>query len=312
MIGRINRVPLRDVWKHEALDFTKWLEENLDLLNEITGLSLENATREQSAGDFSVDLVAEDDNGDPVIIENQLVKSDHDHLGKIITYLTAIGAKTAIWIVANARPEHMAAISWLNESSSASFYLLKIEAIKIGDSLPAPLLTLMVAPSEEGRAIGEQKKEMAERYQIRYQFWSMFLEYSKTRMKLFANISPSSHNYISTGAGISGLAYNFSVTQHEVAVELYIDRGKGAEEENLSIFNRFLERKETIETAFGGLLVWEELPGRRACRISDRVPGGWTDGETVWQNTFDLMVNTMTRLESALSPQIKLLLKEVN
>ncbi|MBA3013900.1 MAG: DUF4268 domain-containing protein, partial [Desulfobulbaceae bacterium] len=131
MIGKLRRVPLRDVWKHEAIDFTKWLQDNIDVLSEVVDLNLSNPESEQAAGAFSVDLVAEDESGNPVIIENQLEKSDHDHLGKILTYLVAMAAKTAIWIVADPRPEHVSAITWLNESSSASFYLLKIEAIVI-------------------------------------------------------------------------------------------------------------------------------------------------------------------------------------
>ncbi len=125
MIGKIKRVPLRDIWKHEAYDFTSWLQNNIDVLNDALGLSLSNPEREQTAGSFNVDLVAEDENGNPVIIENQLEKSDHNHLGKLITYLTAIGAKTAIWIVADPRPEHVSAISWLNESSSAQFLFIE-------------------------------------------------------------------------------------------------------------------------------------------------------------------------------------------
>ncbi|NIN67526.1 MAG: DUF4268 domain-containing protein, partial [Anaerolineae bacterium] len=149
MIGKLQRVPLRDVWKHEALDFTKWLEDNPDVLSEAMDVQLSNIEREKSAGTFNVDLVAEDDSGDPVIIENQLAKSDHDHLGKLLTYLAAIEAKAAVWIVADPRPEHVKAIAWLNDSSSADFYLLKVEAVKIGDSDPAPLLTRIVGPGEE-------------------------------------------------------------------------------------------------------------------------------------------------------------------
>ena len=152
MIGRLQRVVnLREVWEHEALHFTPWLEENIDVLNNEIDLSLSIVEREQAAGDFSVDLVAEDESGNPVIIENQLERSNHDHLGKLITYLTAIGAKAAIWIVEDPRPEHIGAISWLNESSAASFYLLKLEAVRIEDSPLAPLLTLIVGPSEEIR-----------------------------------------------------------------------------------------------------------------------------------------------------------------
>ena len=93
MIGKIDRVPLRDVWKHEASDFTKWLEENIEILNDILDLNLTTAEREKDAGDFSVDLVAEDDKGNPVVIENQLERSNHDHLGKLITYLTAVARR---------------------------------------------------------------------------------------------------------------------------------------------------------------------------------------------------------------------------
>ena len=148
LVQKIQRIPLRKAFPHEARDFTRWLEENIDVLNDCLDITLTNAEREQSAGDFSVDIVAEDESGGKVIIENQLEKSNHDHLGKVITYLVAMEAKAAIWIVADPRPEHISAITWLNESSSADFYLLKLEAIQIADSDPAPLITLIVGPSE--------------------------------------------------------------------------------------------------------------------------------------------------------------------
>ena len=98
MIGKLERLPLREVWKHEAQDFTTWLEENIEILNESLDLSLSGAEREKRAGTLNVDLIAEDDAGNPVVIENQLEKSNHDHLGKLITYMSVIGSKTAIWI----------------------------------------------------------------------------------------------------------------------------------------------------------------------------------------------------------------------
>jgi hypothetical protein len=128
------------------------------MVSDVVNIFLNEAESEQAAGTFSVDLVARDSSGDPVVIENQLEKSDHDHLGKLLTDLVAFEAKTAIWIVSEPRPEHVSTITWLNESSPASFYLLKVEAIKIADSFPAPLLTLVVGPSEEGREVGKKKK----------------------------------------------------------------------------------------------------------------------------------------------------------
>jgi RecB family endonuclease NucS len=103
-IGKMERVPLRQVWPHEALDFTTWLEHNTDVLSEALGVSIANVERERAAGSFSVDLVGEDQLGNSVVIENQLERSDHDHLGKLVTYLAAFEAKTAIWIVSDRAP----------------------------------------------------------------------------------------------------------------------------------------------------------------------------------------------------------------
>ena len=98
-------MPLRQVWKHEAIDFTTWLEENIEILNEELDLNLLNPEREQSTGNFNVDILAQDQAGQNVVIENQLECTDHDHLGKLITYLTFFEAKTAIWIVKDYKPE---------------------------------------------------------------------------------------------------------------------------------------------------------------------------------------------------------------
>lgn len=306
MIGKISRVPLRSVWKHEAYDLTQWLQENIDVLNDVIDLNLSNPEREQSAGSFSIDIVAEDEAGNPVIIENQLEKSDHDHLGKLITYLVAMGSKTAIWIVSNPRPEHIAAITWLNESSAANFYLLKIEAIKIGESQPAPLLTVIVGPSEEGKEVGKAKKEMAERYVIREKFWTQLLDLSKQHTKLHANISPTQHNWLGTSAGKQGLGYNYALRKNEAQVELYIDRGKEKGEENKEIFDKLFQHKDTIEKTFEKPLSWERLEGKRACRISKKINvGGYRDEEVKWPTIHEAMLDSMTRLEKALKPFIK-------
>jgi len=306
MIGKIERVPLREVWKNEATDFTTWLEENIDILNENLDLNLSTAEREKSAGAFSVDLVAEDNNGNPVVIENQLEKSNHDHLGKLITYLTAIGAKSAIWIVSDPRPEHINAISWLNESSSASFYLIKVEAIRIGDSQPAPLLTLIVGPSEEAKGVGKTKKEMAERYTIRKNFWTQLLDYAKTKTKLHANISPTEHNWLGTRSVFKQLWLNYSVKKDAGVVELYIDLGKDKEEVNKAIFEQLAAKKEEIEKGFGGPLDWRKLEGKRACAIRKQITaGGYRDDEEKWPPIHEAMVDAMIRLERALRLHIK-------
>jgi len=305
MIEKIKRVPLRNVWKHEAHNFTTWLENNIDVVSDVIDIELNNAEREISAGKFNVDLVAESSGGDIVIIENQLEKSNHDHLGKVITYLTVLEAKIAIWIVSDPRPEHIRAISWLNESSSASFYLLKIEAIQIGESNPAPLLTLIVGPTEEAREIGEKKKEISERNVLRKHFWTGLLAVSKSKTKMHSNISPSPYNWIGTSVGINGLSLVYVVRKHESGLELYIDKGKDSEEENTNIFNELHDNMSKIEEVFENSLEWEELETKRACRISFKVKGGYRDKEEAWVETHNELVDLMIAFNNALKPFLK-------
>lgn len=305
-IGKLERVPLREVWEHEAYDFTQWLQDNIEVLNDALGLTLVNVDREQAAGSFSIDLVAEDEGGGTVIIENQLEKSNHDHLGKLITYLSAMGAKAAIWIVSEPRPEHVAAVAWLNESNSAEFYMVKVEAVRIGASQPAALFTKIVGPSEEASSIGQTKKDIAERHGIRNRWWTQLIEASRKYNKLHLHISPSDYSWIGTSSGVRGLQLNYVVTQDDGAVELYIDRGKDAETENESIFDQLLGHKGEVEQAFGGPLSWQRLDGKRACRIRHTDPsGGYRSPEEQWPALHDALCRAMDRLERALRPHLK-------
>ena len=304
-IGKLERVQLRDVWEHEAYDFTQWLQQNIEVLNDALELSLYNVDREKAAGAFSVDLVAEDEGGGIVIIENQLEKSDHDHLGKLITYLRAMDAKAAIWIVSEPRPEHIAAIAWLNEGTTAQFYMVKVEAVRIGASLPAALFTKIVGPSEDAQSVGQTKKEISEG-RGRYRWWMKLIETSKKYNKLHANMSPRDRPYIGAGTGVQGLTLNYRVTENDCAVELYIDRGKGADAENGSIFHQLMEHKDQIETAFGGQLSWLPLEGKRACRILwTDTNGGYRSPEEQWPALHDTLCGKMDKLERALRPHLQ-------
>ncbi len=305
-IGKIERVNLRDVWKHEALGLTTWLENNIDVINDLLDLELSNVEREKAIGDFSVDLTAEDKNGNLVIIENQLEKSDHEHLGKIITYLSSLEAKAAIWIVANPRSEHVSAVSWLNQSGLANFYLIKIEAIKIEGSPPAPLLTLITGPSEESLKVGETKKDFSERQTLRKKWWAELLERARIKTKLHGNISPSSESWIGAGAGRSGITYNYVVGQYSARIELYIDRGADSKADNEHIYDRLYQHKADIESIFGSDLSWEKMETKRACRIGKYYEnGGYRDEEDKWPNIQDELIDGMIRLSKALSPYIR-------
>lgn len=302
MIGKLQRVHLREVWRHEALDFTCWLEENIDVLCDTLGLRLFNVERERSAGNFSVDLVALDESDNAVIIENQLEKSDHDHLGKLITYLSVIGAKTAVWIVSDPRPEHVSAVSWLNESTDASFYLIKVEAVRISDSPPAPLLTLIVGPSEETRGAGATKRELAERHHLRKEFWTGLLERAKSRTKLHARISPNHSSECYATAGVGGIQYGYIARRDDADVVLYIDNG--IEAENAAMFRALEAHQAEIDASFGPGLEWQLQVGKKACRISHRIDLGGYAHQDRWPEIQDAMIDAMIRLDRAFRPHL--------
>jgi len=164
-----------------------------------------------------------------------------------LTYLAAMNARAAVWIVADPRPEHVAAVSWLNDSSSADFYLIKVEAVQIGDSAPAPLLTRIVGPSDETKAVSEKNREFSQRYDLREQWWRNLV--ARPEARLHSHISPGRYSWIGLSAGVRGLNLNYAVRQHDSQVEFYIDRGAECDEENRRIFDQLYAKKDQIESA---------------------------------------------------------------
>ncbi|MFH1598108.1 MAG: DUF4268 domain-containing protein [Patescibacteria group bacterium] len=303
MIGKLTKVPLRELWKKEDKDFSKWLEENIDYLNEIIDIDITVESREEKVGPFRVDLYGKDNFGNKVIIENQLGKTDHDHLGKVITYLTNLGAGIAIWITSKPIDEHIKALEWLNETTpnNISFYLIKIEAVRIGDqTIAAPLFTIVSSPSNEAKAIGASKKESAQNDELFKEFWTKLLEKSKEKTDLYANISPNKYQWIATGAGKAGIGYNLVITNRYGSCEIYLDRGKEFEEPNINKirFDKLIKHKDEIENKYGGKLNWERLDNRRASRISVKFEGIGLQNKDKWDELQDKMIDTMIKIES--------------
>lgn len=306
-IARVKQVPLREVWEHEARDFTTWLKNNIDFLNEQTGLSISISESEASAGDFSVDLLGEDSNG-LVVIENQLERTDHSHLGQLITYLAMIGAKTAIWITAEPREEHAEALEWLNASTPAdtSFYLIRVSAIRIEDSPAAPQFSIEVSPGEIIKETGETRRVLAERHYLRKQFWTELLHIAEEKTDLFSNISARFDHWIGIGGGKAGLTFNFTIFKDHGGCELYMDKGKGFEDLNKMRFDELFSHKKEIETIFGGQLEWQRLDNRRACRVKvpDIFDGGLPQKDS-WPILQSKMIDAMIRFHNSLQPYIE-------
>jgi uncharacterized protein DUF4268 len=247
-----------------------------------------------------------------VIIENQLGRSDHDHLGKVLTYLSAFDAKIAIWIVGQPRAEHVSAVAWLNESNtSADFYLIKAEAISIGSSSPALLLTQIVGPGDNSTVVANEKKQLSERHHLRQEFWNRLLSVAKSKTKLHSNISSTTDNWVGASAGATGLGFNYVIGTEWWRVELYIDRGKDSVEENKYLFDSIHSYREKVEHDFGESLSWERLDEKRASRIAFRASsGGYRSAQEDWATIHSAMVDAMIRLERSIKGPLKTALSQ--
>jgi len=299
-IGKIKKVDIREIWKREDTHFSKWLSENIDYLNDVINLNLTVQSVEEPVGPYRVDVYAEDEFGNKIIIENQLEKTDHGHLGQILTYMVNLDAKTAIWVTTKPVDEHTRVIEWLNETTPHDmfFYLIKVEAIKIeGQDMVAPLFTVVEGPTQELKKIGLEKKAYAERHFQRKEFWTQFLEYSSSKTELTRNSNPNTESWIGMGSGFSGVGFNCAISKRYARVEIYINRG--SQEENKRIFDLLETQKEIIENKFGNSLIWERMDDKVTSRIKWQLDGVSVSEESDWQKMNEFMTDGVTRLYEA-------------
>jgi len=253
-LAKLSKVDVREVWKHEAKDFTSWLAkpENLEILGDSLDLELEPLEQESKVGKYSADILAKDVSSDrTVIIENQLEESNHDHLGKCITYASGKDADVVIWIVRKANEEHRKAIEWLNERTDdeLAFFLVEIEALKIGESDIAPNFNVIECPNEWARAAKRNATGISEINQHYQKFWTCFAEYAKTRAdfkKEFRTTKPSPQNWMAFASFASGCHLSIvcnSFNKRAIA-KVYISQ-------HSPFFETFVERYGEIEEALG-------------------------------------------------------------
>ena len=274
-LGRLEEVDVRKLWSHEQYDFSNWLakEENIELLNEALGLTLVDIEKEVYVGSYRCDLVASDETtGQKIIIENQLEQSNHDHLGKVITYASGLDAKVIVWIVKDAREEHRSAVEWLNNNTNKeiNFFLIEIHAYKIGDSLYAPKFEIVEKPNDfikTGKiqaSSGEMNKSQSERLA----FWTRFNEVIIERGRPFNVRKASTDHWYDVAIGTSAAHLGITLVNKEncIGIELYISDDK-------SIFDRLYAEKDVIEKELGLTLDWQRLDGKKASRIVYRIPG---------------------------------------
>ncbi len=274
-LGKLEEINVRELWKHEQYDFSAWLskDENIEELGNLIGLNLSDVNKEVYVGSYRCDLVARDETtGTKVIIENQLESTNHDHLGKIITYASGLDAKVVVWIVKEAREEHRSAIEWLNNNtvSDIAFFLIEIHAYKIGTSLPAAKFEIIEKPNDfvkntKGNSInGELNKSQSERLE----FWTQFNEVIVEKGKPFSVRKPSTDHWYDVALGTSEahIGVNLVNKVHTVVVEVYINDSK-------ELFDKLYENRERIEKDAEMQFEWERLDTKKACRIKHSIKG---------------------------------------
>jgi hypothetical protein len=300
-LGRIEQVELREIWKHEASNFTKWLSmsENLDLLSDEIDVELSLIDTEYNVGRFNVDIYAEEPNTNrKVIIENQLERTDHDHLGKLITYASGLDAEIIIWIVKDVLEEHQQAVNWLNENTDEriNFFAIKMEVWKIGDSTPAPKFHIVSKPNNWFKSVKQtiQKSELTDTKLLQLKFWDGFKAYSlSSEINLRLRKTNPQHWYdISFGRNDCHIGLTINSQKKELACEVYIPNAK----ETYFEFEKF---QESINQEMGKLS-WLELPNKKASRIKKTRKGDFSQEEN-WDEYFKWMADTALKFQNTFS-----------
>lgn len=306
-LGKLERVELRNVWKHEALDFTNWLAqaENLNLLSEEIGIEVSLIQTEASVGKFNVDILAEEEQtGRKIVIENQLETTDHDHLGKIITYASGFDAEIIVWIVREVRDEHKQAIDWLNEHTDQriNFFVVKMEVWQIGDSPYAPKFYVVSQPNDWAKIVKQtsiQSSNVSETQLTQLEFWEKFREFAQNKNSKIRFGKPQAQHWFAIRLGISHAHIELTVNNKRglIGSEIYIPDSK-------ELFFALLQLKENIQQELGFELEWAELPNKKASRIKARKQVNFSDVNQ-WENYFFWLLEKTETLQRIFPKYIK-------
>ena len=290
-LGKIKRInDLRSVWQHETKDFSKWLAQecNLQQLSDAIGIDIVLEECESSVGSFNVDLYAIEEGAERrIIIENQLEDTNHDHLGKLITYASGKGAEVIVWIVKRARDEHRQAIEWLNQNTGVKigFFLVEIELWQIDDSAIAPKFNVVERPN----AWAKQMKNVAglsETKQLQLNFWQQLSEYIKSNesyaKEFSARKAQPQHWYdLSVGSSSYHVGLTVNTQKKRLGAEIYIPDDKGK-------FAMFKQYAQEIEKSVGGKVEWREAD--KATRIITLYSYDISN-ESQWYFAFEWLMN---------------------
>lgn len=262
----VEYVSLDSVWDHEEHSFTPWIVEHIDELGRAIGIELDEVNREDSVGGYKADITGTELNTDgKVVIENQFGTTDHDHLGKLLTYGAGKDAEFVIWLAEEFRDEHRSVLEWLNSgnASGAKFFAVRPRVVRIDSGSKLGFdFTVVVEPNDWERELQESLTPREREYK---EFFDELTATYAEKNPGWTKLTAQPQSWLAFGAGISGVRFSWSFHKGpELSTELYIDAGE--KEDNEAIFAALQEERDAIDDALGDV-VWQQLPEKRACRI---------------------------------------------
>ena len=311
-LGSIENVNPRNVWPNEANDFTPWLANHVDLLAAALGLDIEIEQSEAAVGAFSLDLLGRESGSDRVvIIENQLERTDHAHLGQLLAYAAGLDARIVVWISPAVRDEHREAIHWLNEQTtdSVAFFAVELEVWRIGDSLPAPRFNVVARPSGFQREVVRGTTTAPSERSIRYQkFFRDLVKRLHAEKPGFTRANPDLvryDNWAGFGAGRSGFNIEAAFSWGDrFRVGLAINTSAGDKARNKAAFDALHTQQEAVERELGVSLEWERLDEWVMSRVAAYRSGSIDSADDVLEAHQDWAVNLLPRFRHVFAPRI--------
>ena len=303
-LGKLTEVDIRKVWAHEQYDFSKWLagEDNIKELGDTLNLALTDVETEKFVGNYRCDILCKDEiTGKVVLIENQLEPTNHDHLGKIITYASGLDAAVVVWIVASAREEHASAIEWLNKHTDEdlAFFLIEVHAYKIGDSDPAPMFKIIEQPNDFAKSVKTISKnsDLSDAERNRLEFWTQFNEVLEQRGKPFNKRKATTDHWYSVAMGSSECSISIDLVnkEHKIRVGVWIS-------DNKDLFDKFYANKDKIENTCGFELSWDRLDNKKASLACTYIPDLDFDNKGNYPALINKAIDLVQTLKNAFVP----------
>jgi hypothetical protein len=312
-LGRLERVDLRDIWISEATSFTPWLakSENMAILGETLNIDLELEAQERAVGPFRADLLCKDIDTDRwVLIENQLERTDHTHLGQLLTYASGLEAVTIVWIAARFTEEHRSTLDWLNKITNESFrfFGLEVELWRIGASPAAPKFNIVSKPNEWSHSVAKAARviddgEQSDTKLMQARYWAALnakLDDIGGPISGKRKAQPQSWIHYRIGRSHMGIGGAMNTQKKQIRAELYL-MGSPAK----TMFGLLRDQKADIERELGYALEWQELPDGQDSRIAVFLNDADPADETDWPRQLDWLAERLNEMHRVFAPRVR-------